>query len=231
MNLYSPSHALSLKRVSDQQVDVSFSKDQAALDRDFQLFYATGKDDVGLTALAHRPIAADKGFVTLLVSPRLSLGEKSKIPQDVVLVMDTSGSMRGPKMEQARKALKYCLGQLTSGDRFAILNFATAVNAYEEKLLDANPEQVKKAQKWVDDLESTGGTAINAALEKALTFRPADADRPFTILFFTDGQPTIGETNPDKIFANVSARNTASTRIFTFGVGDDVNAALLDRLA
>ncbi len=231
INVYSPSHALSLKRVSDKQVDVSFDKGQGALDRDFQLFYSTGNDDVGLTALSHRPIAADKGFVTLLISPRLSLGEKSRIPQDVVLVMDTSGSMRGPKMEQARKALKYCLNQLASQDRFAVLNFATAVNAYEEKLLDATSDQVKKAQKWVDDLEATGGTAINAALERALAFRPADADRPFTIVFFTDGQPTIGETDPDRIFKNISAKNTASTRIFTFGVGDDVNAALLDRLA
>src|SRR5262249_59677445 len=53
----------------------------------------------------------------------------------------------------------------------------------------------------------------------------------FNIVFFTDGQPTIGETNTDKILANVAKRNTASTRIFTFGVGDDVNASMLDKLA
>jgi Ca-activated chloride channel family protein len=230
INVYSPSHALSLKRINDKEVEVSFDKEQGSLDRDFQLFYSTGKDDIGLTALTHRPISTDKGFFTLLISPRFSLGEKYKIPQDIVLVMDTSGSMRGQKIEQARKALKYCLGQLGPQDRFGLISFATAVNPYEEKLLEASAEQLKKAQKWVDELEATGGTAINAALETALKLRPNE-DRPFTVVFFTDGQPTIGETDADKIFKNFVEKNTSHTRIFTFGVGDDVNAALLDRLA
>lgn len=230
-NVYSPSHALALKRVNDKHVEVAFDKDQGALDRDFQLYFANGKDDVGLTALTHRPISTEKGYFTLLISPRFGLGAEYKIPQDVVLVMDTSGSMRGPKMEQARKAMKYCLGQFGSADRFSVLSFATAVNSYEEKLLDATAEQLRKAQKWVDELEATGGTAINAALEAAMKLRPTEGDRPFTILFFTDGQPTIGETDADKIFRNIVAKNSGNTRIFTFGVGDDVNAALLDRLA
>jgi Ca-activated chloride channel family protein len=230
-NVYSPSHALNLKRNSDKEVIVSFDKDQGVLDRDFQLFYSTGTDDVGLTALTHRPISTEKGYFTLLVSPKMSLGQEYQIPQDMVLVLDTSGSMRGVKMDQARKALKYCMNQLKPSDRFALIGFATTVNPYEEKLLTASTEQVARANKWIDELEATGGTAINAALEEALKLRPREGDRPFTIVFFTDGQPTIGETDPDKIFKNVSAKNNARTRIFTFGVGDDVNAALLDRLA
>src|SRR5262249_10828791 len=100
INVYSPSHALALKRVNDKELSVSFDKDEGVLDRDFQLFYSTGKDDIGLTALAHRPISADKGFFTLLISPKTSLGEKYSIPQDIVLVLDTSGSMRANgKME------------------------------------------------------------------------------------------------------------------------------------
>jgi Ca-activated chloride channel family protein len=230
-NVYSPSHALALRRVSDKEVHVSFDKEQGLLDRDFQLFYATGKDDIGLTALTHRPVGAEPGFCTLLLSPRMSLGDAYRIHQDVVLVLDTSGSMRGPKMEQARKALRYCLNQLKAEDRFGLIGFATTVNPYEEKLLDASAEQVKKANKWIDELEATGGTAINAALEAALKLRSKDADRPFTIVFFTDGQPTIGETDADKIFKNIAEKNKTGARIFTFGVGDDVNAALLDRLA
>lgn len=231
INVYSPTHPLNLKRITDNEVQVSFDKAQGALDRHFQLYYSTGKDDIGLTALAHRPIAADKGFFTLLVSPRFGLSESRRIPQDIVLVMDTSGSMRGTKMDQARKALRYCLDQLGSGDRFGLLAFATTVNPYEERLLDASADQLQKARRWVDDLEATGGTAINAALEAALKLRSSDADRPFTLVFFTDGLPTIGETDAQRIFKNVVAKNTAQTRIFTFGVGDDVNAALLDQLA
>src|SRR5262249_29385762 len=97
INVYSPSHALALQRIDDKEVHVGFDKEQGALDRDFQLFYSTGKDDIGLTGLTHRPISAEKGFFTLLITPRFSLGEKYRIPQDMVFVMDTSGSMRGPK--------------------------------------------------------------------------------------------------------------------------------------
>ncbi len=80
-------------------------------------------------------------------------------------------------------------------------------------------------------LEATGGTAINDALAAALALREKNKSRTFTIVFFTDGMPTIGETRPEKILQNVAAKNSGDTRIFTFGVGDDVNAALLDQLA
>jgi Ca-activated chloride channel family protein len=153
------------------------------------------------------------------------------VPRDMVMVLDTSGSMRGPKMEQARKALKFCLENLGAKDRFALINFATSVNKYRDNLLEASTEQVARARKWVEELEATGGTAINDALAAALEYRTKDEGRSFTMVFFTDGQPTIGETDVEKILKNTFAKNTANTRIFTFGVGDDVNATMLDRLA
>jgi Ca-activated chloride channel family protein len=181
--------------------------------------------------LTHRPLSGDKGFFTLLITPRVEIPKQYQVPRDVVLVLDTSGSMRGPKMEQARKALKYCLDNLGKNDRFGLINFATTVNRYEDKLLEANAEQLTRAKKWVEELEATGGTAINDALASALELRTKDEGRTFTVVFFTDGQPTIGETDADKILKNTTAKNTANTRIFTFGVGDDVNATMLDQLA
>jgi Ca-activated chloride channel family protein len=230
-NIYSPSHAITTTRPSDRQAVIAFEKDQAVLDRDFQLFYTAGSKDVGLTALTHRPAASSPGYFMLLVSPRAELSKEQQAPRDVVLVLDTSGSMRGKRMTQARNALKYCLSKLEKQDRFAVVNFATTVNRYNEKLLPAGMDQIAQAQKWVDGLEATGGTAINDALLAALELRTGEEGRTFTIVFFTDGQPTIGETDVDKIQKNMLAKNTASTRIFTFGVGDDVNASFLDQLA
>jgi Ca-activated chloride channel family protein len=230
-NIYSPSHAIAMSRPNDREAKIAFEKNEAALDRDFQLFYTVGAKDVGLTALAHRPTASNPGFFMLLVSPRNELSKEQQVPRDMVLVLDTSGSMRGKRMVQARNALKYCLKNMQKHDRFAIINFATSVTKYTEKLLPATTDQLSEATKWVDGLEATGGTAINDALLAALEFRSSDAGRPFTIVFFTDGQPTIGETSPDKILKNFTAKNTANTRVFTFGVGDDVNATMLDQLA
>jgi Ca-activated chloride channel family protein len=230
-NIYSPTHAVTVKRQGDKEATVTFDRSQGLLDKDFQLYYASGDKDVGLTALTHKPVSAQDGYVTLLISPRVELSDRYQVPRDVVLVLDTSGSMRGAKMDQARKALKHLLAGLSPRDRFGLLNFATTVNRYEDKLLAADKEQVERAQKWVDKLEATGGTAIHDALASALELRGKDEGRSFTMVFFTDGQPTIGETDPERILKSFAARNTSNTRVFTFGVGDDVNAALLDRLA
>jgi Ca-activated chloride channel homolog len=229
-NVYSPTHAVTMTRPGDRQARVTCEKEQAVLDRDFQLFYTISDKDVGLTALTHRP-SAGEGCFMLLIAPRAELAKTQQVSRDMVFVLDTSGSMAGVKMEQAKRALKYCLDNLDRKDHFAVLNFATSVNQFRGHLVEASTDQVEQGKKWVDNLQATGGTAIDAALAAALDLRTSDSNRPFTVVFFTDGQPTVGETNPEKILKNVAARNTASTRIFTFGVGDDVNAALLDQLA
>jgi len=231
-NVYSPTHAISLKRQNDKQVTVVFERSQGLLDKDFQLFYQLGDKDVGLTAMTHRPISTEPGYFMLLMTPKVEMKKEYQVPRDMVLVLDTSGSMReNGKLDQAKKALNYCLNSLDKSDRFALINFATTVNRYKDGLVDASSEQVDQARKWVANLEATGGTAINDALASALELRRQDEGRTFTIVFFTDGMPTIGETNIDKILKNTFAKNTTSTRIFTFGVGDDVNASFLDQLA
>src|SRR5262245_40987254 len=230
-NVYSPTHAIAISRTSDKEVAMTFERDQAVLDKDFQLFYSLGNKEIGITPLAHRPISAEDGYFLLLISPQLETSKSNIIPRDLVLVMDTSGSMDNVKMDQARKALKHCLSNLNSGDRFAVVTFSTNVRKYRDALVEANTEQVDNAKKWVDGLKAGGGTAIEAALDTALELRTGDEGRSFTVVFFTDGQPTIGEMKPEKILKGVEAKNTKNTRIFTFGVGDDVNTALLDQLA
>jgi Ca-activated chloride channel homolog len=230
-NIYSPSHAIKIDRKNDHEAVVTCEGAEKVVDKDFQLYYTHGSKDVELTLLTCRPAKDHDGAFMLLISPRAELSKKQHVARDMVFVLDTSGSMQGPKMEQAQKALKFCLGSLSPHDRFAVMNFATVVTKYHDALLPATSENVEQAKKWVDELSATGGTAIDAALDAALETRPADHSRPYTVVFFTDGQPTVGETNPDKILARVMEKNTANTRIFTFGVGDDVNAALLDQLA
>lgn len=233
VNVYSPTHSVTTKKNNDREIVVTFEREQGLLDKDFQLFYSQGDKDVGLTSLAHRPVSSENGYFMFLISPRVEMSQSQVIPRDMVLVLDTSGSMRGRKMEQARKALRYCLDNLNPQDRFAMIHFATSVNKYKDTLTEAGSEQLEQARKWVDQLEATGGTAINDALLAALDFRSADMGRTFTIVFFTDGCPTIGETNTDRILKNVTTKNSANTRIFTFGVGeaDGLNATFLDQLA
>lgn len=229
-NVYSPTHAINTTRKSDKEVNVTFERNQAILDKDFQLFYGFGDKDIGLTPLLYKPITTEDGYFMFLVSPQLE-AEKKRMPRDLVLVLDTSSSMSEIKMQQARKAVKHCLAQLKPEDRFNVVKFSTSVTPFRDKLVEANKDYLEAANKWVDGLKTSGGTAIWPALDDALAMRSGDSARPFTVVFFTDGQPTVDVTNPDKIVKNVQEKNTGNTRIFTFGVGDDVNAAMLDQLA
>jgi Ca-activated chloride channel family protein len=257
-NIYSPTHAIKVTRTSDREARIHFESKQETLDKDFQLFYTTATKDVGLSALFHRPDrpefhrpnyvpdggtvifsglgpvhvpgAADGHFM-LLISPRAELSRTQHVARDMVFVLDTSGSMQGKRIQQARSALKFCLRNLDKNDRFGLIHFATSVTNYTNHLTPATDAQIEQATNWVDGLEAVGSTNIEEALATALAMRPNSGNRNFTIVFFTDGQPTIGECNPEKIVKQVAAKNTADTRIFTFGVGDDVNAVLLDQLA
>src|SRR5581483_5383443 len=236
-------HALSIRRPSEREAIVHFEGKQDAHDKDFQLYYSAAGTDVGLTALTHRPgqpsprggegrvKAGADGHFLLLISPRAELAHTQQVPRDMVFVLDTSGSMQGQRIVQARNALKHCLRNLGAKDRFGIITFATTVTKYNEGLIPATRSQIEKAARWMDGIQAVGSTNIDEALTAALAMRSGDAGRTSTIVFFTDGQPTIGETNPERLVRSVADKNTASTRIFTFGVGDDVNTVLLDQLA
>jgi Ca-activated chloride channel family protein len=138
--------------------------------------------------------------------------------------------MAGAKLEQAKKALLFCVENLNDPDRFEIIRFATEVEPLFGKLADVSAPQRSRAQSFIKELKPTGGTAINDALQKALALRPNDGDRPFVIIFLTDGMPTIGVTGEDAIVENVTKANRANTRIFCFGIGTDVNTHLLDKI-
>ena len=228
--IYSPTHAISTNRKGDREATVEFERSQAILDKDFQLFYGFGDKDVGLTPLLYKPVAVEDGYFMFLVSPQVEAPMK-RVPRDLVLVLDTSSSMSDVKMGQAKKALKYCLGQLGGEDRFAVVKFSTTVTPFRDKLVPASKDYLEAATKWIDGLKPSGGTAILPALEEALGLRTDDQGRPFTVVFFTDGLPTVDETDTDKIVKKTIAKYSTNTRIFTFGVGDDVNAAMLDQLA
>lgn len=231
-SIYSPTHEITVAQVNDHEAVVTYQRKGATLDRDFQLFYTSSGQDIGLTALQHRPISTEDGYAMLLVSPRAELSRDQKVPRDVVFVVDTSGSMmQDKKIEQAKKALQHCLSGLTPDDRFGLINFATTVNHYRNELVSATDEQLAQAKGWVADLYAGGGTAIHEALMSALELRSGDKTRMFTVVFFTDGQPTIGERDTDKILSALEEKNTGNTRIFSFGVGDDLNAVLLDQIA
>jgi len=224
--IYSPSHDVAIDRIDEHTVNVSFEASDVLPDRDFELYYTVSDEDFGLNLLSYRGRDED-GFFLLLVAPKLEVDEREVVAKDVILVLDTSGSMAGEKIDQAKDALEFILDNLNPEDRFNIVAFSTGVTLFQQELEPATRSD--GAWRFIDDLRAVGGTNIDLALEEALSM--GDGERPQIIIFLTDGLPTEGVTEEDTVIANVNRQAAQNVRIFTFGVGDDVNTFLLDTIA
>jgi Ca-activated chloride channel family protein len=222
--IYSPTHEVAIQRLGDNDAVVSYEASDVTARGSFDLVYSASPQDVGATLLSYRR-PGDDGTFLLLLAPRLDA--RGIAAKDVLLVLDTSGSMAGPKIEQARGALRYVLQSLNPDDRFNVISFNSTVDSFADGLqpLSARPQ----ALGYVDGLRATGGTNIQEALLTAL--RQVQSDRPTFLVFLTDGQPTNGVTDPNRIVRDVGNAAPSNVRLFVFGVGYDVNAVLLDRLA
>jgi Ca-activated chloride channel family protein len=225
--IYSPSHDVDVERRGDHNALVGYEEYDVKPDRDFVLYYTVSPEDVGLNLLSYRPDGKGDGFFLLLAAPKVEVEAQQVIAKDVILVLDVSGSMRGDKIEQAKEALNFVLDNLNDEDRFNIVAFSTSTRAYARDLVPA--DERGEARGFVDRLQATGSTDINRALLEALSM--ADKGRPTILVFLTDGLPTVGEVDVDRIIANVGDTAPKNVRIFPFGVGYDVNTTLLDTIA
>lgn len=227
--IYSPSHEIDVKRDGERKARLSFES-RAVAQSDFQLFYALSDQDFGLSLLTYREPGKD-GYFLLLVSPKAELDEREVSAKDVIFVLDTSGSMsEDGKMDKAKAALRHGVSSLNPRDRFNIVSFAGEEHLMSERAIAAGEEGKKQARDFIERMRATGGTNINDALLAA--FKQFQAgERPQMVVLITDGQPTVGETQANRILANIKQANKANTRLFTFGVGYDVNTMLLDGLA
>ncbi len=227
--VFSPTHNASITRKGLSEATAIVKADRWSGVDDFRLFWVADKDDLGLRVLAYRAPGKEDGFFMLLGNPTGAAAEKA-VDKDVILVLDTSGSMRGEKIEQARSAIEYCVDHLNPGDRFNIITFGTAVSSFRDDLVARSPANLTAAREFIENVVANGRTNIGGALEKALSGK-AEAGRPRIMLFLTDGAPTAGEVNAEKIVEQAKKANSNGTKIFVMGVGNDVNAHLLDRLA
>lgn len=229
-NLYSPTHAIDVKRSNDRRSVVSFESEKGKELQDFQLFYTISKEDFGLTLLTYREPGRD-GYFLLMISPKDDWSEQEYSAKDVVFVVDTSGSMAEEgKMEKARAALLYGIRILRPQDRFNVISFAGEEHLMESGLIAADDQGRQRGEAFVKTLRPVGGTNINQSLLASLR-QFKDGDRPKILIFMTDGLPTVDETNVSKIVDNVRKAGRPGVRLFTFGVGYDVNTSLLDRIA
>jgi Ca-activated chloride channel homolog len=251
---YSPTHAVDISVRNGRRV-ATVEGDGAGVT---VLIPSRRGSAAAIGAIAHAP-GRDDGFVLLTVSPP-AIASAVSMPRDVAFVVDVSGSMSGGKIEQARAAGLALLATLRPIDRFRIIDFASDVRSFRDDAVPATRENLAAARRYIERLEANGGTNISGALDEALRAdswnegrsrgerasgersvgersspeRASDAavrgERLGFALFVTDGAPTVGERNPSAIADRVR-RIRGDRRLFTFGVGADVNTQLVEQLA
>lgn len=223
--VYSPSHNVAVSREGNTAFTVGYESANVVETEDFSLYYGLSTDAISVNLLTYRASASEDGFFTLLIQPPLSVDTERIVPKDVILVIDQSSSMEGDKWKQAQDAAAYVLDNINEQDRFNVVLFSTGYRLYANEMLPSN--EASAARDWIYSLWPEGGTDINAALLSAFDMT---GERPTAILFLTDGEPTEGVTDIPMILENLKAARKSNARIFTFGIGDDVNTLLLDSL-
>ncbi len=223
-----PSHAVDVRREGARGARVTYEAARRRELREMRIWFGRSADEVALTALSSLPREGEGTFLAAL-APRLVAGEADIVPKDVVYVLDTSGSMGGTKIEQAKAALKQGLSMLRAEDRFGIVAFSSEARPFRRELAAPTDESRGDAVRWIDAQDARGGTALEDGLRTALGM--GMPGRLFLVVLLTDGRPTIGFTRMDEILDSARKSNVAGARVYTFGVGEDLDVTLLDRIA
>jgi len=226
--VYSPTHAL--QPVEQDALRSRYRADASLLESgSFRCAVLSGTGP--RAALYACPDEEGPGGTFLLfagVSPRAAL--ETSLAREVTVVLDRSGSMAGQKFEQARTAALQVLEGLRAGESFRIVDYSDAAAASSNASVTKSPESIAAARAYLAGLTTGGGTNVAAALSLALAPSAAAGTVP-VVLFLTDGRPTVGAQSELELRALVQTENHSNRRLFTFGVGHDVNAPLLDHLA
>jgi Ca-activated chloride channel homolog len=218
----SATHTLAVKKQQQDRYQISLADSVVAPDRDFVLRWAPQPSAAPVAALLRENAADAQYALLMLVPPSLPA---ATLPRELILVIDTSGSMEGQSIIQAREALDQALQRLTPRDRFNVIQFNSVTTPLFPQAVPATPQDVQLAREWVASLRATGGTEMLPALQLALR-SAADDGHVRQVVFATDGAVEQAEA----LYTTIENELGAS-RLFPIGIGSAPNAHFLQRAA
>ncbi|HLU76323.1 MAG TPA: marine proteobacterial sortase target protein [Burkholderiales bacterium] len=220
----SSSHDLRVERRSERAFRITPARAHIAADRDFTLDWIP-KQGAAPYAAFFRERHGDADYGLLMIMPPGGDATRTRLPREVVFVIDTSGSMAGASIEQAREALMLALRRLTPTDRFNVIEFNSVTRAFAAEALPATPARIRRALAWVAALQAQGGTEMAEALRTALT-ASRDPHLLRQVIFLTDA----GVGNETELYALIRER-LGDSRLFTVGIGSAPNGYFMRKAA
>jgi len=231
--LYSPSHAVETTRLAPNRISARTRLASAAVPGAFRLSCLRAGHGMSASLFAYPDPASKGGYFLLLagtpVKSPVSLSRPA-MKREVTLVLDRSGSMQGEKIEQVRAAALQIIGALHRGEAFNLVIYNDTVDLFSRKAVIKTDDSMEQVRSYLERIDAQGGTNIHDALAESLRLEPSEDMLPI-MLFLTDGLPTVGNTSEIAIRNVAMKANPHNRRIFTVGVGVDVNTPLLARIA
>lgn len=223
--LISPYHAVQISHGEGTTYHVTLDQGTVPADRDFVLRWVPKVGDEPLVVAFSEELEGET-YMLLMAMPPDDGGEASRLPRETIFVIDTSGSMHGNSITQARNALLFALDRLRPADSFNIVEFNSSSRQLFPQVRQASPESVAEAKSWVRRLNAQGGTEMMGALQLALADSSEDETRVRQIVFLTDG--CVG--NEKELFSFIHD-NLGRSRLFTVGIGSAPNSHFMERAA
>ena len=223
--LASPYHAIVTTPVSASRHTITLADAVVPTDRDFELVWAPDPGVQPAAAVFTEWHEGEPYALVMLLPPAAADAAAGRLPREVIFVIDTSGSMGGASIQQARLALERALAALTPGDRFNVIQFNSTTERLFPASVPAGPAEVEHARRWVQGLQANGGTEMLPALRAALE-GATESGVVRQVVFVTDG--LVG--NEDQLFAYL-ASSLGRSRLFTVGIGSAPNAHFMTKAA
>ena len=223
LGVTSPSHQLRVDDTAPTKRKIVLANAGELPNRDLVVRYKTANEQTMIGVLAHR--TDKKGYFTLVVQPKATYKTGDITPREVMIVIDSSGSMSGEPMRQSQALATALIDSLKPTDTFNVMAFSGGTNAMSAQSIAGDQSGKTAGKNFVQALEAGGGTEMGPAMAKALTMNPG-SDRVRLVYFLTDG--FVGN---DDVIVSAARGNLGVNRIFSVGIGSAPNRALLDEIA
>ena len=224
--IVSPTHELAPVSLSATRTKLTPRNVEIASDRDFELIWTPRLGALPQSAAFSEISGGQRYTLLMLFPPDLTARAAAVLPRETTFIIDTSGSMAGPSLDQAKQALLSALRRLRASDRFNVIEFNSNARRLFAESRAADPGAIEEALRWVGALESTGGTEMMSALQ--LAFEDVAPPQNFVrqVVFMTDGQ--VG--NEQEVFQYIRA-HLGNARVFTIGIGAAPNSYFMRNAA
>ena len=218
-------HKIRHLKNENEQHHISLKENAIPADRDFELKWSPQENTFPHSSLFIEQFKKKTYGLLMIIPPAQSFANQITLPRDVTFVIDTSGSMHGTSINQAKLALQLALTRLKPHDQFNIIQFNNETQALFSSSQPVTSRTIQRATEYVYSLVAEGGTEILPALQQALQSHE-NISRLRQVIFMTDGQ--IG--NERQLFRSIN-QHLSKTRLFTVGIGSAPNSYFMRKAA